>query len=96
MRISLLVGDASPDTAKDFDDATIADLSPQEISRMIRDELVRVIRGARLRQLNTASDKHLEYYDRSTLERLVYLARRCCRHRTTALQPRRSVVTGGA
>lgn len=67
-----------------LDDATIADLSAMKISHMTDDELVRVIRAARMLQLTGASDEHLEYYDRITLERLVHLARRCCRNRTTA------------
>jgi hypothetical protein len=81
--------------AEALDDETIADLSPIKISRMARDEMVRVIRAARLPTLTSASDVHLEYYDRKTLEILVYLARRCCRNRTTAWRSPRSVVPGG-
>lgn len=67
-----------------LDEATIADLPAMKISHMTDDELVRVIRAARILQLKCASDEHLDYYDRTTLERLAYLARRCCRNRTTA------------
>ena len=96
MRTSLLIGDKSPDTLQELDDARIAELSAIEISQMIHDELVRVIRAARLLRFACANDEHMEYYDRSTLERLVYLARRCCRNRTSASRSQRSVMTGGA
>jgi hypothetical protein len=84
-----------PDDAEALDDATIADLSAMKISQMTRDELVRVIKAARLPQLNSATGEHLELYDRRTLERLIFLARRCCRHRTAAAPSRSSVFSGG-
>ncbi len=90
MTIGLLIAEADV-----WDDATIADLSPLTISRMDCDELVRVIRDARLRNLTSASDEQLEYYDRKTLELLVYLARRCCRNRMTLSPSRGTVVPGG-
>jgi hypothetical protein len=89
-----LIGTALPNIAEDLDDATIADLSAVEISQMIGDELARVIRAARFLQMTCASEEHLEYYDRQTLERLVYLARRCCRNRMTASRSQQPVVAG--
>lgn len=70
--------------AEALDDATIGDLSLDTISQMTRDELVRVIKAARLPLLSAASADHLEFHDRQTLERLVHLARRCCHNRMTA------------
>lgn len=67
-----------------LDDATIADLSATKISHMTDDELVRVIRAARLPKFNTASSANLELYDSSTLVRLACLARHCCRNRVTS------------
>jgi len=85
-------GRSSPNAAEALDDTTIANLSAITISQVTRDELVRVIRAARLPLVCGATDGQLEFHDRSTLERLVYLARHCCRNRATDLQSRRSVV----
>lgn len=71
-----------------LDDATIADLSLTTISQMTRDELVRVIRDARLPLLAASSAEHLAFHDRRTLERLTHLAGRCCRHRAFVSQSR--------
>ena len=61
-------------------DATdIAELSPIQISRMTPEELIRVIEASPLPQLRPEIECHLKYYDRQLLERLVYLARQCCR-----------------
>lgn len=77
-----------------LDDATIADLPAREISQMPDDELVRVIRAARLPKFNAASSANLEFYDSNTLVRLACLARHCCRNRMTASHSRLSVVPG--
>ena len=94
MRTGLLIGNPLPNTGKALDDATIADLSAIEISQMIGDELARVIRAARLLQLTCGNEEHLEYYDRRTLERLVYLARQCCRNRMTASRSQQLAAAG--
>ena len=60
------------------DDAAIADLPPQTISHMSDSELVGVIRAARLPLM---IGQCLQFQDRRTLERLAYLARRCCQNR---------------
>lgn len=74
-----------------LDDATIADLPAMKISHMTNDELVRVIRAARLPKFNAASSANLEFYDSNTLVRLACLARHCCRNRMTASDSRLSV-----
>ena len=64
-----------------LDRQMIACPSSLEISRMTPAELARVIRASKLLVLRPEIENHLAYYDRPTLERLVYLARRCCRNR---------------
>lgn len=68
------------DIIEALDQSDVAELSPVQISRMTRDELVRVIRAAQLPLVRPEIDEQLEFYDRPTLVRLVYLARRCCRN----------------
>ena len=63
-----------------LDKSDVAELSLLKISRMTCDELIRVIRAAQLPLLRPDADEQLEFQDRPTLERLVYLARRCCRN----------------
>lgn len=70
-----------------LDAATIADLPVMKISHMTDDELVRVIRAARLPKFNAASSSNLEFYDSKTLVRLACLAQHCCRNRMTASHP---------
>lgn len=60
--------------------AAIAELSPTEICRMTHEDLVRVVRAGQMSFLHPDELNHLQYLDRSTLERLVYLARRTCRN----------------
>lgn len=59
----------------------IANLSIGTVETMTRDELIRVICAARLPQMNLAKFCRLEQQDRTTLLRLAFLARRCCRNR---------------
>jgi hypothetical protein len=63
-----------------LDKIAIAEISPIQISQMTCNEMVRVIRAAKMPLLRKDVSEHLELYDRDTLERLVYLARRCCRN----------------
>lgn len=63
-----------------LDKADVARLSPQQIYRMSRDEMVRAVRAADLPLVDRETSQRLMYCDRETLERLVYLARRCCRN----------------
>ena len=63
-----------------LDKFIVAGLAPTQISRMTCDELVRVVLAAQLPLLQPEIKARLECYDRQKLERLVYLARRCCRN----------------
>jgi len=63
-----------------LDKATIAELTPDDICRMTRSELVRVIRSAGMPLPREKDFEQLELHDRETLQRLVYLTRRCCRN----------------
>ncbi|QDT91519.1 hypothetical protein Pan161_31780 [Gimesia algae] len=67
-------------TEYEFDKSLIAELSATQISRMTCADLIRLIRAVKMPLLYNDISKHLEYYDRKTLERLVYLSRRCCRN----------------
>ena len=60
-----------------LDDATVSNLSAEEIRRMGRRELVRVVEFAR----TPASRMRLDYQDHDTLRRLAHQARLTCRHR---------------
>ena len=58
--------------------ASVAELSRDRITRMSSGELARAIRD--VSALQFCDESRLDYLDRSTLERLVYLARQCCRN----------------
>ena len=75
-------GEAIESSSADDDEAMITGLTGVEIGQMTDGELARVIRAARLPLLSLGMDLHLELYDRQTLERLAFLARRCCQNRT--------------
>jgi len=64
----------------EWDKASVAGLSQLQISQFSPEEMVRVIYAANMSLLRFELDRRLEFYDRQTLERLVYLARRCCRN----------------
>ena len=86
MNIQMLVVDGEPDVAgatETPDMAWIANLSSFEISQMTCSELVQVIQAAELPVLRPQLECHLAFYNRATLERLAYLARHCCRYRST-------------
>jgi hypothetical protein len=67
---------SEPDEA--LDQASIAELTSKQISRMTRPELARIVHVGQLPALLV----RLEYLDRGTLQRLAHLARLCCRNRT--------------
>lgn len=68
-------------TENALDKSVVAELSESAIDNMTCDELVRVIRAAALTYaLHSNFDHRLPYYDRATLRRMAYLARRCCRN----------------
>ncbi len=63
-----------------LDKSTVAEIPSGLISRMSREELIRVIQAAELPLLNARTRERLPYLDRMVLERLAHLARRCCRN----------------
>jgi hypothetical protein len=63
-----------------FDKPAVASLGLGTISRMSCEELVRVIQGADLPLINRRNRQRLIHLDRTALERLAHLARRCCRN----------------
>lgn len=65
-----------------FNEANVADLTTQLISRMSRHELVKVVQLAEVPFLRKETLQRLEYLDSETLKRLAFLARRCCRQRS--------------
>ena len=71
---------ASTECVDALDKLMVAELSPLQISRMTCEELARAICASGLPIIQTELSEHLEFYDRVTLERLVFLARRCCRN----------------
>jgi hypothetical protein len=72
--------ECQPETVEALDKSMIAELPASQISRMSCMELIRVIQGSALPLMRPEIQSHLEFYDRKTLERLAYLARRCCRN----------------
>lgn len=60
------------------DRSAVAELSSVLIDQMSCDELVRVIQLADLPSLRYQAAATLAHFDRDTLLRLAYLARRCC------------------
>jgi hypothetical protein len=68
------------DTFEALDKSDIAELSDATINDMTCDELVRMIRVAKLPDLLGCDlDRHLPFYDHPVLTRLAHLARQCCR-----------------
>ncbi len=63
-----------------LDKSTVADIPSGLVSQMSREELIRVVQAAELPLLRARTRERLPYFDRTTLERLVHLARRCCRN----------------
>jgi hypothetical protein len=64
----------------EVDKAAVAALGPVDIARLTRRELVAAIVAAELPLLQADPAERLRFLDRWTLERLVYLARHCCRN----------------
>ncbi|QDT50082.1 hypothetical protein Pan258_41380 [Symmachiella dynata] len=58
----------------------IAEYRDEEISDLPDNELIAAIRAAQLPYLSQRFEDRLEYCDRDVLERLVHLARHCCRN----------------
>lgn len=58
----------------------VADLAVSQIEQMNDGELIEVIRSADVPWHGATFTDRLPFYDRSTLLRLAFLARRCCRN----------------
>ncbi len=70
-----------PKSGEMLDKSSIAELSAALIDGMACDQLIRVIRAAELpTQFRPDLQQCLPFYDRETLKRLAYLARRCCQN----------------
>lgn len=65
---------------RSWDKSVVAALTASEIEHLSDAELVAAIRGSGLPVLRRETEGRLEFYGRQTLERLVWLARRCCRN----------------
>jgi hypothetical protein len=73
--------------------SSVAELSAALINSMTCDELIRVIRAADLPTLfRPELQQSIPFYDRETLKRLAYLARRCCQKMSCDGSP--SVIVG--
>ena len=69
----------SPKKSAMLDKSIVAELSMAAIDNMDCEELVLVIRAAELGFLQCSDlNRRLPFYDRETLVRMAYLARRCC------------------
>ncbi|MBW3542936.1 MAG: hypothetical protein KY476_21960, partial [Planctomycetes bacterium] len=66
--------------SREFNKASVASLSHGHIARMPREQLVEALRAADLPLLDEEALGRLPKLERSTLERLLFLARRCCRN----------------
>lgn len=74
-------GDSRQGRCEALEKSCVADLSAAVIDDLTCDELVRVIQVSELpRQLSFNVQMHWPFYDRETLKRLAYLARRCCQN----------------
>jgi hypothetical protein len=63
-----------------LDKAAVAALGPVDIARLTHRELIAAVVAAELPHLQADPEERLRFLDRWTLERLVYLARHCCRN----------------
>jgi hypothetical protein len=83
IRGALRQSDHSPETTiSSLLDRIIAELPIRSISAMSRDDLIHVIRESQLPLIDARTLRRLPFFDRSALERLAHLARRCCRSRS--------------
>ena len=64
----------------DADKYFVANLTCKRISEMSCRELAEVVQISSLNVMRGDVAEHLTGYDRPTLQRLAYLARRCCRN----------------
>ena len=73
-----------PKSCEALDKSSVAELSAALIDSMTCDELIQVIRTAKLQTLFRPDlQQCLPFYERETLKRLAYLARQCCQHQSS-------------
>jgi hypothetical protein len=85
-----------PKGCEALDKSSVAELSAALIESMTCEELIRVICAAELPTLFRPDlQQSIAFYDRETLKRLAYLARRCCQSGTTMFQLPTSVLRRG-
>ncbi|HUG93712.1 MAG TPA: hypothetical protein VML55_22975 [Planctomycetaceae bacterium] len=70
--------DRDDDSPDGFTKARVAELSSGRITAMSTADMARAVRDVSVLQFCDPS--RLEFLDRPTLERLVFLARQCCRN----------------
>jgi hypothetical protein len=70
----------APHPAGAWDKHAVAELTIDAISQMDFHELVRAIIASDLALIGEGQASNLQHLDRTTLERLTHLARRCCRN----------------
>ena len=58
----------------------VAELRDDEIAELCDADMIAAICAAHLPCLNEQSENRLKFYDHRMLQRLVYLARQCCRN----------------
>ena len=78
-RIKDDAADSEPLTS--FHESTTAALSDHDISALSTEVLVRLLQSIRVPIYENQVATQLEYLNRDTLERMVYLTRRYCRNR---------------
>lgn len=76
--------DLATSTRRRYHKSEIASLSMHEIADLSREELIAVVRSVpvafvRTQDAGRLTDR-LEFLNRKTLERLAFIARRCCRN----------------
>ena len=69
-----------PSTVSRSNDATVAGLSSVQIQAMTNGDFIEIIRSV---DYPFAGKERLEYFDRDTLQRVVYLVRRWCQRRSS-------------
>jgi hypothetical protein len=68
-----------------IDKEAIAGLPIGAIASLNREDLIRVIREGQLPLVDARTLRRLQFLDRSSLERLAHLSRRCCQTRQTQM-----------
>ena len=73
----------SPAPTSAINGEAVAALPVGAIGSLDRDDLIRVIQEGHLPLVDSRTLRRLQFLDRSSLERLAHLSRRCCQTRRT-------------